>query len=83
MSDETIDITTDWGTPGAALCMWTIYDHPSDFVVRLWKVAAWAEATDVMSLHDTLEEARSAIHDGLVCVRRNPKDDPVIVETWV
>lgn len=34
-------------------------------------------------LADTLEEIREMLPPGLVCMPRQPEDDPVIVETWL
>jgi hypothetical protein len=63
-------------------------DHPGRFVVReFWirgsgDVYAFAAPLAVVP---SLEEARDAIDrecPGLVCLMRDPNDDPVIVETW-
>jgi hypothetical protein len=34
------------------------------------------------ALHDTLEQARDSIPEGLICWPRFPDDDPAIVEVW-
>lgn len=66
--------------------IWTIYDHPKDapdhFVVRVWYGPI---AEPHCTHHDSLEDARLSIHalGGCVPFRRDPSDDPVIVESWI
>jgi hypothetical protein len=61
-----------------------IYDHPKEcpdyYVVRLWRNC---QPTEMTFLSPTLDGARRAIPRGRIPLARNPKDDPVIVETWV
>jgi hypothetical protein len=69
------------------LHMWSVYDHPKDqpnhFVARLWLIGdGKLIPTNDMFIADTLEEVRSLLPPGLVCVPRDPGDDPVILETW-
>ena len=71
------------------LSIWTVYDHPSDhpdiFVARRWIVGEGGHrptmetigSTDLERLRDELE-AR-----GLVCLPREPGDDPKIIENWI
>ncbi len=70
----------------SCLVMFVIYDHPSDypasFVVRKWLVRDQAEPTPC-TLHDTLEDARESLPDGLTCLSRSPDDDKAVVETWL
>ncbi|WKW87087.1 hypothetical protein SEA_NICOLE72_50 [Microbacterium phage Nicole72] len=70
--------------------MWTIYAAPSDFpsvpfVVRGHVASAEGVKADIGALGfaDTLDEARAYLPAGLVCVGRDPSDDPVIVESWL
>jgi hypothetical protein len=78
------------------MSMYVIYDHPKDFpahfVVRQWKVVGPDEvskepqvmvARDPHALTDTLEEARSALPEGLYRIPRYQGDDPVITEVWL
>lgn len=69
-----------------SLPMWVIYDRPRDYpdhvVVRKWLVREQAEPTPC-TLHDSIEAARAALPPGLVCLPRDPHDDPFIVETWL
>jgi len=72
------------------LYMWTIYDHPRDypicFVARKWEIGPHGATmpTDHICFGATLEEVRSLLPKGLICIRRDPvKDDPNIVETWL
>ncbi len=73
------------------LLMFTIYENPTDypgkFVARRFAVTAAGvmPEPDPLAVVDTIEEARAAIPDreGLVCMRRNPSDEPQIVETWL
>ena len=69
--------------------MWIIYEHPLDFpdkyVVRKWTVMANAKPLASMgkTLHDTLEEARSAIPPGLYNLPRFASNNPAIKEVWL
>lgn len=73
----------------ADLVMYTIYDHPKDypqnFVVREWRITALGlYHTENRWLYESLEAARQPLENrGLVCVVRQEKDDPVIIETWM
>lgn len=71
--------------------MAVIYDHPRDFpdhfVVREHHITAGGRCMPSLVSHqfDTLEEARDHARQphGKICIARHPKDDPVIVESWV
>jgi hypothetical protein len=71
------------------LRMWTVYkhpkDYPSDYVARLWEVnASGPVATASVVIAPSLEFLREQMMEmGLVMMTRSPKDDPVIVETWL
>jgi hypothetical protein len=73
------------------LSMWTVYDNASDypgkFVARRFDVdassgpkptASIIVMDDLVSLRDVLQ---FEMH--LVCVARDPSDEPQIVETWL
>ena len=72
------------------LAMWTVYrDMPgAQFVARKWVIerekGAEAKQTDESLRFGTLHEVRQtmrAMH--LLCIPRQPEDDPMIVETWL
>lgn len=71
------------------LNIWTMFDHPTDFpehyVVRLSVVtAAGPNITNVTLYSEDLEELREAMRaQGLVCLERDPEDDPKIIEVWL
>lgn len=67
------------------LSLWTIYDHPRDFpnnyVARRFELE---QPTSDVILSSDLESLRAELMArGLVCLTRNPADDPVILETWL
>ena len=68
------------------MTLFVIYQNPSDFpgkfVVRKWEEkVADQEPTAVV---ETLEAAREAVPKWAhFCLKRDPKDDPCIVETWL
>jgi len=67
------------------LSLYTVYDHPKDYptkyVVRRF---VYDQPTSDVWLYDNLEAARLwLLARGLVCLRRHPHDDPVILETWL
>lgn len=81
-SKQTVDRT---------LSMWVVYEHPKDFpnqfVARrhLIDQGKSIPTTDVF-LSEDIYELRTRLrteYPGLVCLARNPKDDLVIVETWI
>lgn len=66
------------------LAMWTIYDSPRDWpnghIARQFEYDKPTEATltgDLPALREVFARA------GLVCLTRNPQDQPQIVETWI
>lgn len=71
------------------LTTYTIYKHPKDYplgyVMRQWiGVNGHGEPRPgTATRHLTLRAARSLIPVGLVCLRRDPADDPCIFETWL
>lgn len=83
--DGTITIDGERGLP-----MYVIYDHPRDFpehfVVRPHLVldkGRPAVPSKNGFLFDDLEAARAFVPRQMVKVLRHPKDDPVIVETYI
>jgi hypothetical protein len=72
----------------APLIMYVIYcrpaDYPDSYVVRRWGIGdGYARPEDVpLAVVPTLRWARAQIPEGLFHHRRQPQDDPVIVETW-
>lgn len=66
------------------LSIWTIYDHPRDFPDNFVARAFTTGPTNEIILATELEQLRDAFDKaGLVCLARNPNDDPNIVETWL
>lgn len=67
------------------LSIWTVYDHPQSFIAR--KHLAYPSgsvATQDTLAHADLEALRDQLEDmGLVCIPRDPSDDPCIVESWI
>ena len=68
-----------------------IYFNPSDFpgkyVLRRWAITEGSPFPvpdkTPMGAAFSIEELRAKVPPGLVCLRRDPTDDPVIVEVWV
>ena len=71
------------------MVMWTVYENPSDypgkFVARKFVIGRGTFEPSLNDVHvaDTLEAVRGMIPVGLVCTRRQPDDDPCIVEVWL
>jgi hypothetical protein len=71
-----------------SLEMWTVYDHPIDFpnswIARRWVVqGAAALPTNDTIISPDLPALRRALPPGLVCIGREPADDPTIREVWL
>jgi hypothetical protein len=66
------------------LSMWTIYDHPSDFpdsyVARRFE---YDQPTSDMIVGELDQMRKAFLRAGLICMTRDQKDDPKIVETWL
>jgi hypothetical protein len=67
---------------------WTIYerprDHPGGYVVRRWEIRDGDVIPDATARYaPTLAHARSLVPPGLALVRREPDDDPAVLETWL
>jgi hypothetical protein len=77
------------GKDAEVLPMWVVYDHPSDYpeqyVARQHVVGVAGDtSTDRLMAAESLDNIRAALANlGLVCLTRNPQDDPVIVEVWL
>ena len=74
---------------GIAAPMAVIYNHPADvpgkYVVRIWEAAS-GKPTNIEMRKDSLQECRDRILEAGIFhagVPAGPKDDPVIVETWI
>lgn len=69
------------------LCMWTIYDSPSDapgkFVARLFVMDRPMQAALVCDTLDEVRELLARLYPDLVCLPRSPNDEPHIVECWL
>ena len=71
------------------MIMYVVYVNPRDFpgkvVVRRWGIDADGPAAEdePMAVTNSLNEARDALPDGLIKIRRSPNDDPVIAEVWI
>ena len=69
--------------------VWTVYRRPVDvpaaaFVVRVHEIGAGqVVATDRWWSAPRLAQARAWIPAGLVCIPREPSDDPAVVEVWL
>jgi hypothetical protein len=72
------------------LKIYTIYDRPDDYpkevVCRITYVDNTSSITpdpELFSRGLTVEEIRSKLPVGLICLGRFPEDVPQIVESWV
>lgn len=75
-------------TDAKPMVVYTIYDHPRDFphnfVCRQYQVLpGQAEPTGEFWVAPSLEMVRALIPVGMTRIERDPKDDPVIVESWI
>jgi hypothetical protein len=72
-----------------SLSIWTLYDHPLDapqfFVLRRWETdARGARASPELYACEAVEPLREKMRErGLVCLPRQPEDDPKIIESWI
>jgi hypothetical protein len=69
------------------LCFWVITRRPSDFPEHIVTRRQWAgrgtiEHAPIACVYDSLDGARRDLPDGLICMPRDPRDDPVIIESW-
>jgi hypothetical protein len=70
------------------MTMWTIYynpsDHPGKYVVRGHDIEAGKSVPKPWcKIVDTYDQAKAQVPRGLFRMLPHPKDDPVIVETWL
>ncbi len=74
----------DWWKKTKVFPIFTVFHSPKDFpgkyVVRLFDGKA---PTRLLSVKDTLEEARQTIPPLFKRVDRSPTDNPAIVEIWL
>lgn len=69
------------------LPMFTVFappaEHPTLFILRRFDVKAGeARRTELYREGRTLDEVRAQVPYGLVCITRDPNDDPSVVESW-
>lgn len=69
---------------------WCVYQNPADypnlFVARKWLIKLPPEPTNELIVRTTLDEVRRMIirrDPWMMCMGRQPGDDPVIVEVWL
>ena len=71
---------------------YAIYNNPKDYpgkvVVRLWIIRIdnsgyTIQAGLLISVSDTLEQARMSLPDGLNLIPRFDEDDSAIAEVWI
>lgn len=63
---------------------WNTRDIPHRFSVRAFTIGPKGPvAGELLGSTVTLEAARALIPPFLVCLARDPRDDQVIVETWI
>ena len=70
------------------LPMWVVYtpttrQYPGLWVARMHVSLPDTKPTRFVISHDTLEELRSILPKGLVCIGRMANDTPEIVEVWM
>ena len=69
------------------LVVWTIYDRPADFpdsvVARRWLLTVDGLAPADFLVAPSIDAVRQLIPPGLVCITRDPADDPHVVESWL
>lgn len=90
LQDPSVNVIVDnfhgvnWWEKTKVFPTFTVFYNPKDFpgkyVVRLFDGKA---PTRLLSVKDTLEEARKTIPPMFLRTDRHPADDPVIVETWL
>lgn len=63
----------------------TVYEHPADYPDKyVARVFDMNRPTNLAVIADTYEELLEAIPTrNMARMERNPKDDPVIMETWI
>lgn len=69
------------------LPMWTVTARPSDypdkFVARVAGVGNLSTMSHSVLVADDLETLRAMLPPDLVCMARDPGDNPAIVEVWI
>lgn len=91
LADPTVSIiVTDfhgvnWHKKCKVFPNFVIYSRPKDFKKYRFVVRVFDGTTPLrlMTAADTLKDARKTIPKGFLRVPAGPKDDPIIVETWL
>jgi len=70
------------------LPVWTIYrpttsDYPGFWSGRMHLSLCDRGPTNLVIVRPNLDEVRARLPYGLTCLMRDPRDDPVIEETWL
>ena len=68
------------------LLIWTVYLHPIDYPGQCIARPHGSKIDvpfKVVLRADTIEQLRASIPRGLICLGRDPDDDPKIVESWI
>jgi hypothetical protein len=70
------------------LQLWVVYDKPRDYpedhVARRWEIRAGSTCATDETIVGPLGAIRRRLADkGLHALKRDPTDDPVIVECWL
>jgi hypothetical protein len=70
------------------LPMWTVYrpvtrEYPGKWCARMFVTLPAAKPTRFVIAHDSLEELRAILPQGLANIGRDPDDPPEIEETWI
>lgn len=75
---------------GEALALWVVYakplDFPEEFVGRRFVMVAdgrYAAEPWPFARGESIAAVRARLPRGLVCIGRDPRDDPAIAEVWV
>ena len=76
------------GTFMAEMKHYVIYnkpeDYPNNIVVRIWVVGRNSLIQGpIVSISDTIEQARETIPNGMCCISRSEYDPLSIIETWI
>ncbi len=72
-----------------SLPVFTLFDHPLDmpthYVVRMFLTSpSGTQITTAVCTYERLDDARASLEEaGLLCMPRDEKDDPKIVESWL
>lgn len=74
----------NWHDKTKSFPTFTVFNSPQDFprkfVVRLFD---GTKPTRLITISDTLDDARKTIPTNYLCITRSESDAPAIVETWI